>query len=166
MYMQENIAVSLPLSLNLSLSLSLSLSHFLTVTLSLAFSSYSHSLSVPLTLSLSLSLSLSLPLSHLPFLYHSLTLIPSLYPALYSYRYLSHFFVFFHRRVQPKLPNHKDIDPLLEIDRNPRKLEIFLTNHMPILTVGDMRRFLPCTINVDPYLRKLIRGIKDKRNLR
>ena len=61
-------------------------------------------------------------------------------------------------RVQPKLPINKDVDPLLEIDRNEHKLEMFLTSHMPIITVGDMRRFLPSTINIDPYLRKLIRG--------
>ena len=53
----------------------------------------------------------------------------------------------------------KDVDPLLEIDRNPRKLELFLSNYSPSLTVGDLRKFLHCTINVDPYLRKLIRGM-------
>ena len=61
-------------------------------------------------------------------------------------------------RVIPKMPVSKEIDPLLEIDRNQRKLEIFLANHSPVLNVGDLRKFLPCTINVDPYLRKLIRG--------
>lgn len=56
------------------------------------------------------------------------------------------------------MPPSKDVDPLLEIDRNARKLEVFLANHTPGLNVGDLRKFLPCTINVDPYLRKLIRG--------
>ena len=56
------------------------------------------------------------------------------------------------------MPSSKDIDPLLEIDRNPRKLEVFLGNYSPILNIGDLRKFLMCTINVDPYLRKLIRG--------
>ncbi len=63
-------------------------------------------------------------------------------------------------RVQAKMPVSKDVDPLLEIDRNPRKLELFLSNYSPSLTVGDLRKFLQCTINVDPYLRKLIRGTK------
>ncbi len=63
-------------------------------------------------------------------------------------------------RVLPKIPVSKDIDPLLEIDRNPRKLEIFLGNYSPSLNIGDLRKFLLCTINVDPYLRKLIRGRK------
>ena len=66
---------------------------------------------------------------------------------------------FFFPRVLPKIPVSKEIDPLLEIDRNPRKLEIFLNNHVPSLTVKDLRMFLPCTINVDPYLRKLISGM-------
>ncbi len=52
------------------------------------------------------------------------------------------------------------MDPLLEIDRNPRKLELFLSNYSPSLTVSDLRKFLQCTINVDPYLRKLIRGME------
>ena len=51
------------------------------------------------------------------------------------------------------------MDPLVEIDRNVRKLEIFLANSNPPLTVADLRRYLPCTVNVDPYLRKLIRGL-------
>lgn len=61
-------------------------------------------------------------------------------------------------RVLSKIPVSKDVDPLLEIDRNPRKLELFLSNYSPGLIVGDLRKFLQCTINVDPYLRKLIRG--------
>lgn len=61
-------------------------------------------------------------------------------------------------RVSPKISSSRDVDPLVEIDRNVRKLEVFLTNSAPPMTVADMKRFLPCTINVDPYLRKLIRG--------
>lgn len=61
-------------------------------------------------------------------------------------------------RVSQRIPSSKDVDPLVEIDRNVRKLEVFLTNSAPPMTVADMKRFLPCTINVDPYLRKLIRG--------
>jgi len=67
------------------------------------------------------------------------------------------FFVLCHR-VSPKIPSSRDVDPLVEIDRNVRKLEVFLANSTPPLTVADLRRYLPCTVNVDPYLRKLIRG--------
>lgn len=70
----------------------------------------------------------------------------------------SHGDILWYYRVRPKLPVSKEVDPLLEIDRNPRKLDIFFNNHVPALTVKDLRMFLPCTINVDPYLRKLIRG--------
>jgi len=62
-------------------------------------------------------------------------------------------------RVSPKIPSSRDVDPLVEIDRNVRKLEVFLANSNPPLTVADLRRYLPCTVNVDPYLRKLIRGL-------
>ena len=56
------------------------------------------------------------------------------------------------------MPTSREIEPLLEIDRNTRKLEVFLAHHTPVLTIADMKRFMPCTINVDPYLRKLIKG--------
>jgi len=61
-------------------------------------------------------------------------------------------------RVVHKIPVSKVIDPLLEIDRNPQKLEVFLTSCQPTLTIANIKTFLPCTINIDPYLRKLIRG--------
>ena len=60
--------------------------------------------------------------------------------------------------VNGRIPRSRDVEPLLEIDRNTRKLEVFLGHHTPVLTIADMKRFLPCTINVDPYLRKLIKG--------
>ena len=60
--------------------------------------------------------------------------------------------------MRTRIPVSKEEDPLLEIDRDARKLEVFLMSQKPSLSVGDLRTFLPCTINVDPYLRKLIRG--------
>ncbi len=30
----------------------------------------------------------------------------------------------------------------------------------PVLNVADLKQFLPCTCNLDPYLNKLIRGIE------
>lgn len=68
-----------------------------------------------------------------------------------------------YKRVLPDIPINKDAEPLLEIDRNERKLEAFLaskTGNFPILNVADLKKFLPCTINLDPYLRKLIRDGK------
>ena len=60
-------------------------------------------------------------------------------------------------RVKEKIPTSKEVDPLAEIDRNSRKLEMILGN-TPVLTIGDLRKFLPCSISLDPYLRKLIKG--------
>ncbi|CAI4222074.1 unnamed protein product [Auanema sp. JU1783] len=55
-------------------------------------------------------------------------------------------------------------DTLIEIDRNSNNFEVFLTSvaipSSEQLTVGHIKKFVPCTSNLDPYLRKLIR---DKR---
>ena len=59
--------------------------------------------------------------------------------------------------MKEKIPTSKEVDPLAEIDRNSRKLEMILGN-TPVLTIGDLRKFLPCSISLDPYLRKLIKG--------
>ncbi|KAL3984752.1 KAP P-loop domain family protein [Acanthocheilonema viteae] len=52
-------------------------------------------------------------------------------------------------------------DPLIDLDRNPDNFESFLEQACMTgpeqLTVGHVRRFVPCTSNLDPYLRKLIR---------
>ncbi|VDM39612.1 unnamed protein product [Toxocara canis] len=52
-------------------------------------------------------------------------------------------------------------DSLIELDRNPDNFESFLEQASAPgpdqLTVGHVRRFVPCTSNLDPYLRKLIR---------
>ncbi len=49
-------------------------------------------------------------------------------------------------------------DPLLELDRNGRKFELCMEQSEPVLNVTDLKQFLPCTCNLDPYLNKLIRG--------
>ncbi|KAK6061362.1 hypothetical protein COOONC_00972 [Cooperia oncophora] len=69
-------------------------------------------------------------------------------------------------------------DALIELDRNPDNFEVYhqLKDHIPKkdaliepfldspaipsseqLTVGHVKKFVPCTSNLDPYLRKLIR---------
>ncbi|KAK6024357.1 putative septum site-determining protein MinC [Ostertagia ostertagi] len=60
-------------------------------------------------------------------------------------------------------------DSLIELDRNPDNFEAFLDSPaIPTseqLTVGHVKKFVPCTSNLDPYLRKLIRerrqGLED-----
>ncbi|WKY04167.1 hypothetical protein Q1695_005278 [Nippostrongylus brasiliensis] len=60
-------------------------------------------------------------------------------------------------------------DSLIELDRNPDNFETFLDSpaipSSEQLTVGHVKKFVPCTSNLDPYLRKLIRerrqGLED-----
>lgn len=61
-------------------------------------------------------------------------------------------------RVRPKLAALREAAPLLELDRDERKLDAFLQLHKLDLLVGDLRIFLPFTINLDPYLRKVLKG--------
>ena len=57
--------------------------------------------------------------------------------------------------VKHQIPNSNE--PLLELDRNPVKFEQFLQNCSPNLTAVILKKILPCTCNLDPYLIKLIR---------
>jgi len=61
-------------------------------------------------------------------------------------------------RVRPQIPVLKDVEPLLELDRDERKFDIFLTFHRNSLLVSDLKIFLPFTINLDPYIKKVIKG--------
>ncbi|KAK3576077.1 hypothetical protein CHS0354_014081 [Potamilus streckersoni] len=73
-----------------------------------------------------------------------------------------------YNKITEKIPMSKEIEPLLEIDRNARKLEAFLSSksgNMPLLNIGDLKKFLPCTINLDPYLRKQIRELQHSSNI-
>lgn len=45
----------------------------------------------------------------------------------------------------------------MDLDRDERKLEAFLQLHKHDLLVADLRIFLPFTINLDPYLRKVLK---------
>ena len=60
-------------------------------------------------------------------------------------------------RIRPQIPVLKEVQPLLEMDRDERKLDIFLTFHRSSLLVSDMKIFLPFTINLDPYIKKKIK---------
>ena len=56
-------------------------------------------------------------------------------------------------------------ETLAGLDRNGRKFELFLENFNPPLNVLTLRKFLPCTCNLDPYLIKLIQESIDEKNL-
>ncbi|XP_075221124.1 ankyrin repeat-rich membrane spanning isoform X1 [Lycorma delicatula] len=66
-------------------------------------------------------------------------------------------------KIRPQIPTSKDVEPLLELDRDERKFDIFLTFHRSSLLVSDLRVFLPFTINLDPYIKKVIK--EDQQNL-
>lgn len=61
------------------------------------------------------------------------------------------------RRVRAKIPNLREAVALLDLDRDERKLDAFLQLHKADLQVLDLRIFLPFTINLDPYLRKVLK---------
>lgn len=63
-----------------------------------------------------------------------------------------------YEKIRPRINCLKDAAPLLELDRDERKLDAFLQLHKNDLLVGDLRIFLPFTINLDPYLRKVLKG--------
>lgn len=67
-------------------------------------------------------------------------------------------FDWFCPRVRAKLQCLREAAPLLELDRDERKLEAFLQLHKHDLLVADLRIFLPFTINLDPYFRKVLKG--------
>ncbi|XP_070172174.1 kinase D-interacting substrate of 220 kDa B isoform X3 [Polyergus mexicanus] len=60
-------------------------------------------------------------------------------------------------KVRPQIPVLKEVQPLLEMDRDERKLDVFLTFHRSSLLISDMKIFLPFTINLDPYIKKKIK---------
>ncbi|XP_030381684.1 kinase D-interacting substrate of 220 kDa isoform X3 [Scaptodrosophila lebanonensis] len=62
-----------------------------------------------------------------------------------------------YEKVRPKLSCLREAAPLLELDRDERKLDAFLQLHKSDLLVADLRIFLPFTINLDPYLRKVLK---------
>uniref|UniRef100_T1J258 Uncharacterized protein n=1 Tax=Strigamia maritima TaxID=126957 RepID=T1J258_STRMM len=60
-------------------------------------------------------------------------------------------------KLSDQIPTSKEVEPLLEIDRDERKFEIFLSYHKGSLQIADLKMFLPFTINLDPYIRKMIK---------
>ena len=59
--------------------------------------------------------------------------------------------------VNQFIPTQKEIEPLIEYDRDRKKLDVFLSLHKKTLTVADIKVYIPFTINLDPYLRKVIK---------
>jgi len=53
---------------------------------------------------------------------------------------------------------NKEMEPLLEMDKDEKKFDVFLTYHRSTLLLSDLKVFLPFTINLDPYFKKVIKG--------
>ncbi|CAG0880463.1 unnamed protein product [Cyprideis torosa] len=62
-----------------------------------------------------------------------------------------------YQKARALMPASKEEEPLYLIDRDEKKFEVFLSFHKNSLTVHQMKLFLPFTINLDPYLRKVIK---------
>ena len=90
-------------------------------------------------------------------LFQSVVILHTNYTVTDSYELLTYFF--FLCSIAEEIPMHREVEPLLELDQDQRSFAVYLTKHTPVLTAGDLRRFLPCTCNLDPYLRKQIRGM-------
>ncbi|XP_053626108.1 kinase D-interacting substrate of 220 kDa B isoform X11 [Plodia interpunctella] len=60
-------------------------------------------------------------------------------------------------KVKPQISSIREASTLLELDRDERKLEVFLSFHRATLTAADLKVFLPFTINLDPYIKKVIK---------
>ncbi|GBP85350.1 Kinase D-interacting substrate of 220 kDa B [Eumeta japonica] len=62
-----------------------------------------------------------------------------------------------YEKVRPNMNSLRETGALAELDRDERKLEVFLNFHRSTLTAADLKIFLPFTINLDPYIKKVIK---------
>ncbi|XP_075969674.1 ankyrin repeat-rich membrane spanning isoform X2 [Anticarsia gemmatalis] len=62
-----------------------------------------------------------------------------------------------YEKVKPLMHGLREASTLMELDRDERKLEVFLSFHRSTLTAADLKIFLPFTINLDPYIKKVIK---------
>lgn len=65
-------------------------------------------------------------------------------------------------KIRPHLPISKEVEPLLDFDRDEKKFNIFLKYHRSSLQIADLRIFLPFTINLDPHIKKVIKEKQQK----
>ena len=69
-----------------------------------------------------------------------------------------------YERIKKKVP--RKIDPSFnDMDRDEKKFEIFLKLHRKSLTVRIINIFYPFTINLDPYIKKLIREYQNQQDV-
>ena len=69
-----------------------------------------------------------------------------------------------YEKIKKMVP--RKIDPSFnDMDRDEQKLEIFLKLHKKTLTVRTINIFYPFTINLDPYIKKLIREYQNQQEV-
>ena len=69
-----------------------------------------------------------------------------------------------YERIKKKVP--RKIDPSFnDMDRDEKKLEIFLKLHKKTLTVRTINILYPFTINLDPYIKKIIREYQNQQDM-
>ncbi|KFM79131.1 Kinase D-interacting substrate, partial [Stegodyphus mimosarum] len=61
-----------------------------------------------------------------------------------------------YEKIKCYMPASKEQEPTLDLDHDERKFEVFLSFHSSSLLINDLKVFLPFTINLDPYIRKVI----------
>lgn len=59
-------------------------------------------------------------------------------------------------KIKVHIPTSKEEEPMLDLDHDERKFDVFLSIHSSTLQIIDLKIFLPFTINLDPYIRKSI----------
>ncbi|KAG8179070.1 hypothetical protein JTE90_010099 [Oedothorax gibbosus] len=61
-----------------------------------------------------------------------------------------------YEKIKAYMPISREQEPTLDLDHDERKFEVFLSLHSSNLLINDLKVFLPFTINLDPYIRKII----------
>ncbi|XP_054715748.1 kinase D-interacting substrate of 220 kDa B-like [Uloborus diversus] len=61
-----------------------------------------------------------------------------------------------YEKIKCYIPSSKDQEPTLDLDHDEKKFEVFLSFHSSSLQVNDLKVFLPFTINLDPFIRKVL----------
>ena len=58
-------------------------------------------------------------------------------------------------RIRNQVNYRKDKNSLIDMDKEEKKFEIFLSMNKSCLQICDLKVFLPFTINLDPFIRKV-----------
>ncbi|GFT43189.1 kinase D-interacting substrate of 220 kDa [Nephila pilipes] len=61
-----------------------------------------------------------------------------------------------YEKIKSYMPSSREQEPTLDLDHDERKFEVLLSMHSSTLLINDLKVFLPFTINLDPYIRKVI----------